>query len=125
MHDFLALIFLAPARRPRPAAILLALLSLCIASAALAPQAGIALAQDGFAIDQDAQTKDRTLRVGGEQSETHGPAMRIDRDAETGDRIMHIAPLPEDQQEPDVLIGPLLITPEITLPGPRKPHKRQ
>lgn len=125
MRAFLADLVLAPGRRPRPALALLFLFALCIASAALISQAGIAQAQKGFAADPNEQGEDRSLRVGGEQSEPYGPAMRIDRDAETGDRIMHVAPRPEVQQNPDLLIGPLLISPEITMPGQRKPHKRQ
>lgn len=125
IRAFFVDLLLTPVRRPRPALALLFLFVLCIAPAALVPQAGIALAQSGFDVDPNDQAGDRSLHVNGEQSETHGPAMRIDRDAETGDRIMHVAPRPEARQNPDVLIGPLLISPEITMPGPRKPHKRQ
>lgn len=110
--------------------LLAVLLVLWIAPALVAPQTGLALAQNqtgaqDFGIERDDATGDRTMRVGGVQSRQEARTMRLERDAQTGDRIMHVAPSAEKQQEQDALVGPLLITPEIKLPMPRKPHKGQ
>lgn len=83
----------------------------------------VAQSKAPLAIGRDERTGDRMITVSPPTPGSKDSTTVIKRDQPTGDQVMHVAPPPEQPQEQDVFIGPLLITPEVTWPDPRKPGK--
>ncbi len=88
-----------------------------------------AQAAGGAYIGTDDRSGDSVIRVGPPGEMKPGARMYMDRHSgpgdEPGDRVIHVVPPPEEEQEKEVIFGPLLITPEITWPDNTKPDPRR
>lgn len=73
-------------------------------------------------IGSDSGTNDSVIRIGPSAENQPGSGMYIGRNPGSGDHVIHVVPPPEKEQQRDVIIGPLLITPEITWPNPKNPR---
>lgn len=73
---------------------------------------------------KDQRTGDRVIMISPSR-DNEDSTMIIHREPDTGDLVIHLAPPQEQKQDPDVHIGPLFISPEITWPDRRKPLKQR
>lgn len=85
----------------------------------------LAQANGGAYIGTDGRSGDSVIRVGPSGETRPGSRIYMDRNPGSadglGDRVIHVVPPPEEEQETEVLFGPLLITPDVTWPGALKP----
>lgn len=79
--------------------------------------------QEMFIFSKDSQVVDRVITVLPPDAHGDDSTMIIRREPGTDDQIIHVVPPREEKQEPDIILGPLFITPKITWPDQRKPHK--
>ncbi len=79
----------------------------------------------GAYIGTDDRSGDSVIRVGPSGETKPGSRIYMDRNPGPGDglgdRVIHVVPPPEEEQETEVLFGPLLITPDISWPEITKP----
>jgi hypothetical protein len=77
--------------------------------------------QDTLVIDRDEQTGDRVIQVVPPSKSAGEAGVEIRQEQDAGDRVFHVRPRHGREQNTDVLIGPVIISPEITLPDHPRP----
>ncbi len=77
--------------------------------------------QDTLVIDRDEQTGDRVIQTVPSGMSAGEAGVEIRQEQDVGDRVIHVRPRPGREQNTDVLIGPVIISPEITLPDHPRP----